>query len=169
MNQANPASTAYKGAVLFSGSYKMVFFSFGIEGMMADDPDYADRNVVFDRIMNFFGDLPTDVADGHSPAAALPYKVRLDQNFPNPFNPVTRISYAITPDAGVRVDRTRLEVFNVLGQKVATLVDRDEAPGQYTVVWDGRDERGGPTASGVYLYRLTRGAHMATQKMILLK
>ncbi|MDD4052426.1 MAG: T9SS type A sorting domain-containing protein, partial [candidate division Zixibacteria bacterium] len=162
-------STALKAAVLYSGTYKMAFFSFGFEAIMAGDADYIDRNLVFDQIMNFFGDLPTDVADGHNPTANLPYKIHLDQNYPNPFNPVTRISYVITPGAGPRVDRTRLEVFNVLGQKVATLVDRDEAPGQYSVVWDGRDERGESAASGMYFYRLSRGSHATTQKMILLK
>jgi hypothetical protein len=169
INQADTSSKINKGAVLYSGSYKMVFFSFGFEAIRSGDADFVDRNDVFDAIMTFFGDLPTDAADGRHPTANLPYKIRLDQNVPNPFNPVTRISYAITPDAGARVDRTRLVVFNVLGQKVATLVDRDEAPGQYTVIWDGRDDGGEPTASGVYFYRLTRGSHTATQKMILLK
>jgi M6 family metalloprotease-like protein len=169
MNQSNPASTADKGAVLYAGSFKMVFFSFGIEGMRAGDSDYADRIDVLFRILDFFGDLPTDAAADQTPTVPLPYALRLDQNFPNPFNPATVISYTVTPKAGARIDRTRLEVFNVLGQKMATLIDRDEAPGQYSVTWDGRDGRGEPAASGVYFYRLSRGGYAVTQKMILLK
>jgi len=169
MNQSNPASTADKGAVLYAGTYKMVFFPFGLEAMRAGDPDYADRTDVLFRILDFFGDLPTDAAADQGPAVPLPYALRLDQNFPNPFNPATVISYTVTPQAGARIDRTRLEVFNILGQKVATLVDRDEAPGQYSVTWDGRDRQGEPAASGVYFYRLTRGGYADTQKMILLK
>ena len=157
------------GAVSYSGDYKTVFFDFGFESIINGDPQFASRDTVLARIMAFFGDLPTDVEAPDGMAVNLPDKIRLSQNCPNPFNPSTRITYLVAGQAGSRTDRTLLEVFNILGQRVARLVDRDEVPGEYVVTWDGRDEQGGTAASGIYFYRLTRGGQSETRKMILLK
>lgn len=89
----------------------------------------------------------------------LPSSFHLSQNYPNPFNPVTNISFSLPAAAGVS-----LEIFNMVGQKVATLVDRHYEAGHYTVTWDGSR-----SASGVYLYRLTTGELVETKKMVLLK
>ena len=78
----------------------------------------------------------------------------LGQNYPNPFNPSTVIPYQLAT-AG----RVRLEVFNVLGQRVATLVDGDRSAGVHTAVWDATDESGRAVGAGVYIYRLRGGAH----------
>ncbi len=157
------------GAVSYSGDYKSVFFSFGYEAIKSDDSDrFETRASVMARIMAFFGDLPTDVNDPSQSAINLPSRFSLAQNYPNPFNPVTTINYVIT-GAGPRVDRTRLDIFNILGQCIRTLVNREEVPGQYSVVWDGRDESGLETASGLYFYRISRGGQEETRKMILLK
>lgn len=94
----------------------------------------------------------------------VPSLFELSQNRPNPFNPTTTIDFYIESQSDVR-----LEVFNVLGQLVTTLVDRSMAPGQYSVVWDGTDTRGTRVASGVYLYRLKSGDASLTKKMVLLK
>jgi len=88
----------------------------------------------------------------------------LFQNFPNPFNPTTNIEFALTKAADVK-----LEIFNVVGQKVQTLVSSQMQPGIYSVTWDGRDSRGSSVVSGVYLYRLVAGNTVQTKKMILLK
>lgn len=94
-------------------------------------------------------------------------KAFLLQNYPNPFNPVTRIRYAIgnsrTPVY------TRLEIYNIMGQKVKTLVDGLKAEGSYLVVWDGKDDRGEEVASGIYLYRLRAGDSSEGRRMLLLK
>ena len=119
--------------------------------------------------MAFFGGLPTDVEAPEGMAVNLPDKIRLSQNCPNPFNPATRITYLVAGQAGSRSNRTVLEIFDILGQRVAKLVDRDEVPGEYIVTWDGRDEQGGTVASGIYFYRLSRGGQSETRKMILLK
>jgi len=86
------------------------------------------------------------------------------QNHPNPFNPTTEINFAL-PKA---CDAT-LEVYNITGQKVATLVDGTLEAGEHTVQWDSRDQSGVSVASGIYLYRLTAGEFRDTKKMILLK
>ncbi len=101
----------------------------------------------------------------------LPETFALKQNYPNPFNPTTTISYSIGVDAdGGKVQDVRLDIFNILGQRVNTLVESPKAPGEYTVEWNGRDSNGSSVATGIYLYRLMVGATKRdTKKMILLK
>lgn len=88
-------------------------------------------------------------------------------NYPNPFNPSTRISYTIP--ASVDGEAVQLEVFNVLGQRVRLLVDAAQPAGSYEVTWDGRDDTGAQVASGVYLYRLRAGSTQATGRMLMAK
>jgi hypothetical protein len=83
----------------------------------------------------------------------------LEQNFPNPFNPLTKISYSI-PDNG----HVKLEIFNIIGQKVAVLVDEVKSAGKYTVSFNGS-----ALNSGVYLYRITAANKTLTRKMMLIK
>jgi hypothetical protein len=94
----------------------------------------------------------------------LPYRFDLSQNYPNPFNPVTTIEYSLPERSHVTID-----VFNVLGQLVRTLVDREESAGSYAVTWDGKGSSGIPVATGVYLYRFQAGDHIETKIMLLLK
>lgn len=97
---------------------------------------------------------------------ASPTSYALMQNTPNPFNPSTVIRYAVMGDRRVR---TELEVFNSLGQRVRTLVDEEQGEGFYSVVWDGRDDRGHLVSSGVYVYRLTAGTFVQVRKMTLVE
>ncbi len=105
------------------------------------------------------------------PETILPETFKLEQNYPNPFNPSTTIAYSIGQDAdGGKTQDVQLDVFNILGQRVKTLVNGAKAPGEYTVQWDGRDANGNEVATGIYLYRLQVGATKRdTKKMILLK
>lgn len=86
----------------------------------------------------------------------------LGQNYPNPFNPSTVIPYQLAT-AG----RVRLEVFNVLGQRVATLVDGDRSAGVHTAVWDATDGAGQAVGAGVYIYRLRGGGASWSRRMVL--
>ena len=88
----------------------------------------------------------------------------LAQNRPNPFNPTTIISYSIS-----QLGRVGLLVFGVDGKLVRTLVDRDQPPDRYDVVWDGADNQGQRVASGVYFCRLQTSQFTQTVKMVLLK
>ena len=92
----------------------------------------------------------------------LPHGFALGQNYPNPFNPSTVIPYQLPTAALVR-----LEVFNVLGQRVATLVDGERPAGAHTAVWMATDEAGQAVSAGVYIYRLAVGDAMATGRMVL--
>jgi hypothetical protein len=94
----------------------------------------------------------------------LPTYTRLYDNYPNPFNPRTSINFALATSGAVK-----LEVFNILGQNVRTLVDDQMIAGNHTITWDSRDENGGAVASGAYFYRLTTDDYSSTKKMLLVK
>jgi len=94
----------------------------------------------------------------------LPVSVDLKQNYPNPFNPVTEIQYGIQ-----RAGRVELYIFNVLGQRVRTLVETFQRPGYYKARWDGTDGAGSFLASGIYLIVLKSDQSILTRKMLLLK
>jgi hypothetical protein len=111
-----------------------------------------------------------DAVYGHTsgvaviPSSSLPASFELDQNYPNPFNPSTKIRFDIPLRA-----RATLTVFNVLGQKVATLVDEELPPNTYHVDWNGESDDGQKLASGIYFYRLRADELVSTKKMLLLK
>ena len=98
----------------------------------------------------------------------VPTSFQLKQNFPNPFNPSTTISF----DLPVR-SKVTLTVFNLLGQKVSTLIDKDLPAKPYKVEWDGRSDSGASVASGIYFYKLIAESankeFVETKKMMLLK
>ncbi len=100
----------------------------------------------------------------------VPKAFELLQNYPNPFNPTTTIEFAIAPrgDGNQMVD-ARLEVYNILGQRVITLLDEPLPAGRHTVQWDSRDKSGNSVASGIYFYRLTAGDYSQSKKMVLMK
>ena len=89
----------------------------------------------------------------------LPSKFELNQNYPNPFNPLTVISYQLP--VNIKVE---LSIYNILGQKVATLVDAHQKTGYHQVEWDASG-----LASGLYYYRIEAGTFVQTRKMVYLK
>ncbi|GIV60327.1 MAG: hypothetical protein KatS3mg043_1416 [Rhodothermaceae bacterium] len=105
-----------------------------------------------------------DFAESRADGVSLAPSFSLEPNHPNPFNPTTLIRYSLGGESPVS-----LEVFNVLGERVRTLVDRHQRGGSYEVIWDGRDESGRPVASGVYVYRLRAGTFTASRTMVLLR
>ncbi len=102
--------------------------------------------------------IPTNITETQ-PSTPLPKEYALSQNYPNPFNPVTEIKYALSKDSYVK-----LEVYNVVGQKVATLVNGEQKAGYKTVRWDA-----GSFSSGIYFYRLQAGSYTEIKKMVLMK
>jgi hypothetical protein len=95
---------------------------------------------------------------------AVPLSYKLEQNFPNPFNPETRIYFEMPEQHDVK-----LYIYNVLGQKVRSLVNDKFSSGYHIVNWDGRDDFGNFVPSGVYLYRIKAGSFISHKKMLLLK
>ena len=90
----------------------------------------------------------------------------LEQNYPNPFNPMTSIVFYL-PDGAARP--VSLVVYNVLGQRLRTLMDGLLPGGRHVRVWDGRDERGNRVGTGIYFYQLRQPGFTTTKKMLLLK
>jgi hypothetical protein len=117
------------------------------------------------------GTTPPPAEGGTTPAATAklgvigtPQDFALGANYPNPFNPETTIGYQLPTVAQVR-----LEVYDVLGQKVRTLVQQVEPAGYHTAVWDGRDDGGNALAGGVYLYRLQADEFSQVRRLLLMK
>jgi hypothetical protein len=94
----------------------------------------------------------------------LPKELQLDQNYPNPFNPTTTIEFSLRHGAAVS-----LEIVNLLGRRVTTLMDQSLPAGNYSIIWDGTEADGSPVATGAYFYLLKAGDQRQVKKMILLK
>lgn len=133
-----------------------------------DDPygDYETAKTIADMINN-----GKTVPAGMIPLSTdnivyklTPTQFSLKQNFPNPFNPTTEISYDLNVPGKVT-----LEIFNIMGQRINLLVDQYQDVGTHTVVWNGRDAAGSTVASGVYFYRLKFAGSTETRKMLLMK
>lgn len=93
-----------------------------------------------------------------------PTAYRLDQNYPNPFHPITKMNYCLP-----KSEHVRLTVYNMLGQHVRTLVDENKATGHYAAVWDGKDDRGQEVPIGIYLYKLQTEGFIDTKQMLFVK
>ncbi|MCK4858436.1 MAG: T9SS type A sorting domain-containing protein [candidate division Zixibacteria bacterium] len=109
-------------------------------------------------------DIWLDAGERYNEVNLPPRFFSLGQNAPNPFNPNTVIEFAVPQSGDVRV-----EVFNVLGQRVNVLVDDFLDAGRHQVGWDGTDASGRSVSSGIYFYRMTAGEFSDTRKMMLLK
>ncbi|HDZ12703.1 MAG TPA: T9SS type A sorting domain-containing protein, partial [Bacteroidetes bacterium] len=104
----------------------------------------------------------TNVKD--APKAAIPTQFVLEQNFPNPFNPSTKITFGLPSS-----EQTTIAIYNLLGAKVRLLASGKFSAGYHSIVWDGRDNRGRVVGPGIYLYRLQSGSRILVNKMIFMK
>ena len=95
---------------------------------------------------------------------SLPSKFELNQNYPNPFNPSTKISYSMPVDSQVRIT-----VYDIDGKSVKMLLDRYQAPGNYSVSWNGKNEKGEAVSSGIYFYKLETENISLCRKMALIR
>ncbi|MGH1363166.1 MAG: type IX secretion system sortase PorU [Calditrichia bacterium] len=121
---------------------------------------------VYDNYNNFATDSLSFTITGIEPQDQLPTRISLGANYPNPFNPATTIPFTLSGGKNFLV---RLDVYNILGQRVATLLNKVMPPGEYLTQWNGRNDAGEAVASGLYYYRLQAGNHIRSAKMILLK
>ncbi len=108
--------------------------------------------------------LPSAVEDEADQTNSRPTEFELSQNYPNPFNPGTEIEYTLHKPTYVT-----LQIYNLLGQKVKTLVNEYQPFGSHHIVWDGKNERGKIASSGIYFYRLEVNGVSQTKRMVLLK
>ena len=123
---------------------KLGTFTYAAEGRIKDASVRAHRREACDEVEAI-------------PLSSRGY--RLHENYPNPFNPSTRIAYELPVNGWVQ-----LKVYNTLGQEVATLVNGEKSAGRYEVVWDARN-----LPSGIYFYRLQANGFSEVKKLLLLK
>ena len=108
-------------------------------------------------------DASVDVGSDRS-EELIPGKINLSQNFPNPFNPTTVINYSLPRKSDVTIS-----IYNLLGQKVNTLVNETQETGSYSIKWDGTDKSAKAVASGIYFYQISAGDYTEAKKMLMLK
>ena len=94
----------------------------------------------------------------------LTFITQLGDNYPNPFNPETKINFSLREESNVRI-----EIFNVRGQIVKTLIDTELPAGNHNVIWNGFDDNNRVAASGVYFYKMTTDSYQSVRRMVLLK
>lgn len=100
-------------------------------------------------------------------SAEVPTAYQLKENFPNPFNPTTRIDFSVAKSEDMR--NVSIKVYDLLGREVRTLINEPMQAGVYSVEWDGRNDAGAAVTSGVYLYRMVAGDFVSTRRMTLMK
>ena len=152
MNYVLPAGESMDLNIAFRPTEEGVFAGYLI--VVSDDPNASSVNI---PLMG--SATPVSNQDNHSPAVTA-----LQGNYPNPFNPNTTVRFALKESAHVKI-----EVFNILGQKVKTLVNNQMNSGNHNVAWNGLDDNKRPVASGVYFYKMQSGDYSNTRKMILMK
>lgn len=128
----------------------------------SSDPDTLRNNVTIPVRMQHIG---TGIDDGYSDNINLPGRIELYPNYPNPFNPSTNLRFYL-PSASM----VKIEVFNILGRKVAVLLDNEPiTAGEHSVTWDGTTSDGKRAASGIYFCTLKTDSEKLTRKMLLIK
>jgi len=149
--------TAADSMVTVWNDEQVQFFEFDFSDTITQVSFDPDRWILSTVI---YADIEDEIPGLRVPAFSL------NQNFPNPFNPTTKISVDI-PEGSP--DKTSLRIYDVRGRLVKTLVEDILSPGRHTVVWDGTDGDGAPMGSGIYIYRLSNGAEEQTRKMSFVK
>ncbi|MBC8401148.1 MAG: T9SS type A sorting domain-containing protein [Candidatus Marinimicrobia bacterium] len=147
---------------------------YNLDVVVPDDPEaraFSIRLHPYSRFTGtvYFDDVtveiigsPVSVDEGT--LSGIPMTYELSNNYPNPFNPTTTIGYAI-PGQGV----VSIDVYDILGQRIKTLVHKSMPAGYYEVNWDGRDQYGRVVSSGIYFYTLNTGSSMIVKRMLLIK
>lgn len=128
----------------------------------ANEMDTWDSDAALEQVKSYYESVISQVADEHN--EMVPAAYNLNQNYPNPFNPATQIEFSLSEKAHVT-----LSVYNMLGQRVKTLVDQPVQAGIHNVAWNGTNELGETVSNGIYFYRLTSDLGVKTMKMLLMK
>lgn len=175
---SNPGTEELTGSMTVPTGFSLPVDNFSIP---AGDSQTFDVEFNPDQAMIYTGDLVissnalnqptleialegTGIMVGNDPNL-IPLKTELTGNYPNPFNPTTDIKFAIK-DAG----KVTIDIYNIKGAKVTTLVNEEMEPGYYTARWNGKDANSKNVSSGVYFYKMKAGGrYTSTRKMIMLK
>ena len=134
---------------------------------MPDHEGDYDGEIVITSNDPFLPETVIDISaigDGNGVPDAPKLVTQLGGNYPNPFNPETTVAFSLAEESDVSI-----EIYNIKGQKVKTLVNEKLDKGEYYLVWKGKDNHNKQVGSGVYFYKMRAGRYTATKKMILLK
>jgi len=163
------------GVAYEHGGFKTVFWGFGFEAVTPDAvPGLGvSREQALSRVLYWLAGLVTgileekDDVEEELTASTLPSRYTLFQNYPNPFNGRTVIEFSVAPG---RSNDIKIDIINILGQRVATVFEGWVEPGVHQVEWDGRSGSGYEVASGVYFYRIVADdGFMQSRRMVYLK
>ncbi len=155
-------ATASQAITYLAGRY--------IGGAINDAILWYNLSLIHTRVMIAAGVIPLSTPnimykpEEQEPNDPVPSTFTLSQNYPNPFNPTTTIGYTVPVPV-----RVTIEIFNLLGKKVRTLVDETKSAGIYRAEWNGNDDAKQPVSTGIYLYRFKAGDVIQTKKMLLIK
>ena len=147
-----------RGIFYEQGTYKTIVAS-SVFGAMADG---TDENTKASLMANYLEFLYESVNAGNN---VITLRTHLGENYPNPFNPTTTISFFTAEDA----ENAEIVIYNLKGQKVKTLVNEKLDAGSHQVAWNGKDNSSKNVSSGVYFYKMKAGDYTCLKKMILLK
>jgi hypothetical protein len=136
--------------------FKTFYFSFDYSQL--NNP--AQSEELFSDLMEWFGIGPDAVDDVETPVV----KSELKANYPNPFNPTTTIVFSLAT-----AEKVEINIYNLKGQKVKTLLSDNLLSGNHSVVWDGKNDKNNSVSSGIYLVKMQTGKTTATRKITMLK
>ena len=156
----------------FSGLILTTTIDLMIGQVLPGNTEYNFKGVLDDiRIYNYalsyssiqsLNDFMTDIEDEQE--VESPKNFGLAQNYPNPFNSQTNIEFQVSTQSSVK-----LEIFNILGQKIKTLLNEEKSPGYYTINWDGKNDFGNSVNSGIYFIKFSTDKFSDVKKMTLMK
>jgi hypothetical protein len=162
------ATGSYQITGLRTGDYKVEAYT------ECGEPQWYDHQSTPEQATLVHVEMPSDhsginfnlstAVEDEDEIAQRPTEFELYQNYPNPFNPGTRIEYTLKKRGHVT-----LLIYNILGEKVKTLLDQTQPAGFYQINWDGKNDNGKPVSSGLYLYKLEVNEFSEAKRMLLLK
>ena len=161
----NPTNfTIISGANHIEAPIEWTEYSYSLAAYADQDIRVAIQCVSNDAFIFMVDDVKITGPISNENEVAPVYATALKGNFPNPFNPETTIQYSVKENSPVSI-----EIFNVKGQKVRSLVNNVKEAGEHTVVWNGTDDNGRAVSSGVYYFKMNAGKYSSTKKMIMMK
>ncbi len=157
--------TSISGGTYVQAPITWTQYSYSLDDYANQTIRVAIQCVSSDAFIFMVDDVEIDAPGGtpNQPEIA-PAVSQLIGNYPNPFNPETRITFSTKDNGPVSID-----IYNVKGQKVRSLLNENREAGNHSVVWNGKDDNGKNVASGVFFYRMKSGKYSSTKKMILMK
>ena len=161
-SEAGELYIAMAGTEIMDADGEIAFITFDVDKDVSVNMNIP---IMIQQFMVNEKDLTELAGSGVIMIQGTPLNFAILQNYPNPFNPTTSIKYQIPNDNS----RVNICVYNIKGQLVRTLVDKEQDTGFYHVIWDGTGNNGNKVSSGIYFYRMESGTYSKMNKLILMR